>query len=171
MCYTGYTNWIAHIHEILKRLQSRTHIKLQTKSTVLWGISNQCSKIRWQTEISEVPVGSDSGGRLALYRQIKHNPCTEKYLITMNSLGDRRVMAGLRFGCLPLAVEVGRYTGTPYRERVCRLCNCGEVEDQHHFLIILCHPLSSTRQTYFLIALLYQAPLHIYLLSVNVNFF
>ena len=91
-------------------------------------------------EISEVPVGSDSGGILALYRQIKHNPCTEKYLITMNSLGGRRVMAGL--------VEVGRYTYTPYRERVCRLCNCGEVEDQHHFLII-CHSLSSIRQNLF----------------------
>ena len=74
-------------------------------------------------------------------------------------------MAGLRFGCLPLAVEVGRYTGTPYRERVCRLCNCGEVEDQHHFLITL---LVLFDKTYFLIALLYQAPLHIYLLSVNV---
>ena len=55
-------------------------------------------------------------------------------------------MAGLQFGCLPLAVEVGRYT--PYRERVCRLCNCGEVEDQHHFLII-CHSLSSIRQNLF----------------------
>ena len=34
-------------------------------------------------------MGSDSGGRLALYRQIKHNPCTKKYLMTMNSLGGR----------------------------------------------------------------------------------
>ena len=78
----------------------------------------ECSKIRRQTEISEVPAGSDSGGRLALYRQIKHNPCTDKYLINMNSLDGRRVMAGLRVGCLPLAVEVGRYTGTPFSERV-----------------------------------------------------
>ena len=79
-------------------------------------------------------------------------------------------MTGLWFGCLPLAVEVGRYTGTPYRERVCRLCNCGEVEDQHHYLII-CHSLSSIRQIYFLITLPYQAPLHICLPSTNVNSF
>ena len=38
-------------------------------------------------------------------------------------------MAGLQAGCLPLAVEVGRYTGAPCSDRVCRLCNCGEVED------------------------------------------
>ena len=41
---------------------------------------------------------------------------------------------GLRTGCLPMAVEVGRYTGTSFSSRVCRLCNYGEVEDQHHFL-------------------------------------
>jgi len=35
----------------------------------------------------------------------------------MNSLGVRRVMMGL----LPVAVEVGRYTGTLYSERECRL--------------------------------------------------
>ena len=90
----------------------------------------------------------DLGDRLALYRPIKDNPCTEKYLITMNSLAGRRVMARLWFGCLPLAVEVGRYTGTPYSERVCRLCDCGEVEDQHHFLII-CHTFSSIRHNLF----------------------
>ena len=148
----GYKNWIAHIHEILKSYSSDYNPAptLSCKQSLQYyrEYLTKCSKIRWQTEISEVPVGSDSGGRLALYRQIKHNPCTEKYLITMNSLGGRRVMAGLRFGCLPLAVEVGRYTGTPYRERVCRLCNCGEVEDQHHFLII-CHSLSSIRQNLF----------------------
>ena len=33
-------------------------------------------------------------------------------------------------------VETGRYTGIPYYQRTCRLCDLGEVEDQHHFLII-----------------------------------
>ncbi len=37
-----------------------------------------------------------------------------------------------RVGCLPLGVE----TGIPYYQRTCRLCDFGEVEDQHHFLII-----------------------------------
>ncbi len=146
---TEIYNILAEQHEILKSYSSDCNPAptLSCKRSLQYYRKYliKCSKIRWQTEISEVPVGSNSGGRLALYRQIKHNPCTEKYLITMNSLGGRRVMAGLRVGCLPLAVEVGRYTGTPYRERVCRLCNCGEVEDQHHLLII-CHSLSSIWQ-------------------------
>lgn len=39
---------------------------------------------------------------------------------------------GLQAGSLPLAMEVMRYTGTPYSERVCRLCDCEEVGDKHN---------------------------------------
>ena len=148
----GYKNWIAHIHDIFKNNHSNEY----SAPTLCINQSLQyyreylirCSIDKWKSEVSEIPVGSDSGGRLVLYRQIKHGPGTEDYLFTMRSLGGRRVMAGLRAGCLPLAVEVGRYTGTPCSDRVCRLCNCGEVEDQHHFLII-CHTLSSVRQKLF----------------------
>ena len=57
-----------------------------------------------------------------MYRRIKKEPAPELYVASKNSAGVRRVIAGLRLGCLPLAVEVGRYTGTPYKERACRLC-------------------------------------------------
>ena len=55
---------------------------------------------------------------------------------------------GLRAGCLPLVVKMGRYTGVPYRQRVCRLCDSGEVEDQAHFLIN-CHKVKCIRQKLF----------------------
>ena len=96
---------------------------------------------RWQAEIAEAPAGSESGGKLVWYRQIKNDPSTEIYLTTITSLAGRMVMMGLPAGCLPLVVEVGRYTGVPYRQRVCRLCDSGEVEDQVHFLIN-CHKLN-----------------------------
>ena len=83
-----------------------------------------------------------------MYRRIKKEPVPEIYVASKNSVGVRRVIAGLRLGCLPLAVEVGRYTGTPYIERVCRLCVTGEVEDQNHFLIN-CPSLSHIRQKLF----------------------
>ena len=55
---------------------------------------------------------------------------------------------GLRAGCLSLAVEVGRYTGVPCRQSVCRLCDSGEVEDQAHILINY-HKLNCIRQKLF----------------------
>ena len=100
------------------------------------------------TQIAEAPASSESGGRLVWYRQIKNDPSAETYLTTTNSLRGRRAMMGLRAGCLPLAVEVGRYTGVPYRQRVCRLCDSGEVEDQVHFLIN-CHKLNCIKQKLF----------------------
>ena len=55
---------------------------------------------------------------------------------------------GLRAGCLSLAVEVERYTGVLYRQRVCRLCVSGEVEEQAHVLINY-HKLNCIRQKLF----------------------
>ena len=57
---------------------------------------------------------------------------------------------GLQAGCLPLAVEVGRYilSHCVERQRVCRLCDSGEVEDQAH-LSINCHKLNCKRQALF----------------------
>ena len=149
----GCQNWIAHTSEILK-VHNPIHTPPPTLSNEQtpqyyreYLINNAI--VRWQTEIVEAPVGSESGGRLVWYRLIKNDPCTENYVTTINSLGGRRVMMGLRAGCLPLAVEVGRYTGVPYRQRVCRLCGSGEVEDQFHFLI-KCHTLNCIRQKLFL---------------------
>ena len=55
---------------------------------------------------------------------------------------------GLRADCLPLTVEVGRYTGVPYRQRVYRLCVSGEVEEQAHVLTN-CLKLNCIRQKPF----------------------
>ena len=45
-------------------------------------------------------------------------------------------MSGLHMGCLPLAVKTGWYSHIPNQERICRLCNQEEVEEQTHFTAI-----------------------------------
>ena len=77
-----------------------------------------------------VREASETEGRLNIYRRIKADfPTTERYVANIRSVGVRRMLAGLRVGCLPLAVETGRYTGVPLCQRSCRLCDRGEVED------------------------------------------
>ena len=128
-----HQNWIAHTTKVLK-IHNPIHAPAPTLSSdkeiqYYREYLIKAAVVRWQVEIAEDPAGSDSGGRLVWYRQIKNDPSTEIYLTTTYSIWGRRVMMGLRAGCLPLVVEVGRYTGVPYRQRVCRLCDSGEVED------------------------------------------
>ena len=86
--------------------------------------------------MNHVRENSESGGRLNIYRNITSDLATESYVANEQSVGVRRVMAGLRVGCLPLDVQTGRYTGTPYCQQTCCLCGFGEVEDKHHLLIV-----------------------------------
>ncbi len=67
---------------------------------------------------------STSGGKLVLYRQFKTTPELEPYVRAGVPLAARRVLAGLRAGCLPLQIELGRFNcpKTPYEERICKLC-------------------------------------------------
>ena len=93
----------------------------------------------------------------------KPNPGTENYVIEHLPVNVRRVVAGLRMGCLPLEVETGRYVGTPYDQRICKHCK-NAPEDREHFLLIcpaladLQNALYSTRsqgciQTFLLLKL------------------
>ena len=76
-----------------------------------------------------------SSGRLNIYRKIKKDLTTESYVANIRSVRVRRALAGLQVGCLLLMVEIGHYTGVPFCQQMCRVCNCGEVEDQIHFLL------------------------------------
>ena len=66
--------------------------------------------------------------------------------------GQRWAVASLRAGCLPLAVETGRYRTpkVPLGERVCKLCNNGRVETEFHF-VIECNKLQNLQNELFFI--------------------
>ena len=104
---------------------------------------------------------SESGGKLVIYRTLKQAPQSEPYARTKLSVGVRRVLAGLRAGCLPLQVEVGRYAypKVPFNERLCKLCGEG-IEDQTHLLLasfpafprlrfLQCRELRNARSAFF----------------------
>ena len=70
--------------------------------------------------------------RLCLF---KHNFGTKLYLL-QNSLNikQRSYLSQLRIGILQINIEIGRYRSIPLEERLCRLCNMNEIEDEIHFL-------------------------------------
>ena len=55
----------------------------------------------WEKEVLDIKaVQSISGGCLSIYRVLKPNPGTENYVIEHLLVNVRRVVAGLRIGCL-----------------------------------------------------------------------
>ena len=98
-----------------------------------------CNIYKWEKEVWDIKaVQSTSVGHLSIYRVLKPNPGTENYVMDYLPVNVRRVVAGLRMGCLPLEVETGRYTETHYEQRICKLRKSAP-EDQKHFLLICLH--------------------------------
>ena len=63
--------------------------------------------------------------------------CT--YLKISLSRFQRSLMAQLRLGILPLALETGRYYRIPIENRFCKLCQNEYIEDEIHFLCCCKH--------------------------------
>ena len=57
-------------------------------------------------------------------------------------------MAQLRFGILPLAIEVGRYHNTSEDDRLCEMCDLNEIENEVHF-ILYCPYYDDLRTAWF----------------------
>ena len=63
----------------------------------------------------------------------------------------RSLLAQFRLGILPLHIETGRYTNTPIDQRICKICDLGEIENEYHF-IMTCPEYESARMELFEIA-------------------
>lgn len=91
---------------------------------------------RWWEEVLRLP-------KLRIYAAVKECRLrTERYV---RWAGRRApVLARLRAGCYPLAVETGRWAHVPLWERVCPLCSAA-TEDEWHVLAV-CPNLADERK-------------------------
>ena len=68
--------------------------------------------------------------KLRTYRTFKTSYNVEKYVL----MNERSILAQFRIGMLPLRVETGRYIGENPEQRLCKICQGGQIEDEAHFL-------------------------------------
>ncbi len=73
--------------------------------------------------------------KLRTYRTFKSDFETEMYLKKPIPVKVRQSFAMFRCGTAPLRIETGRYENIVLNDRICQLCDCGNVEDERHFLI------------------------------------
>ncbi len=72
--------------------------------------------------------------KLDIYRAIKSDFGVEKYLELNISKYEKSLLSQLRYGILPLRVETGRFVNESRQNRICKLCDLNQVEDQLHFV-------------------------------------
>ena len=60
---------------------------------------------------------------------------TESYLTLNITRQERSLLAQLRLGILPIRVETGRFRQEKLVERICCVCNSGQIEDEFHFIM------------------------------------
>ena len=96
-----------------------------------------------------------------LYVLSKHEIKTENYIKFNLTPGQRSIIAQIRLGILPIAIETGRFNNIPADERYCFVCNCQEIEVELHF-IFHCNHYENERHT-FLQTVQHKNPEFIYL--------
>ena len=93
-------------------------------------------KKKWWNIVSS-PQGRRKGqcNKLRTYALYKRELKAEYYVMQDIPKKHKRAFALMRCGSPPLAIEQGRYTGTPLDKRTCTLCDTGDVESEMHMLM------------------------------------
>ncbi len=87
----------------------------------------------WENNLHRtVRVGNN---KLRTYRTFKSDFETEMYLKKPIPFKVRQSFAMFRCGSAALRIEPVRYENVAVNDRICQLCDCGNVEDERHFLI------------------------------------
>ncbi len=127
--HTNKGNFMSHV----KQICSEVDMKESYVNTTNIDIS--CVRKRLFERLSSKWVSScENMSKLDLYRKIKPDFGTEKFLTLNIDRYEKSLLCQLRYGILPLRVETGRFVSEDRCDRICTLCNAGEIEDQIHFL-------------------------------------
>ena len=124
------TNWITTIEKLINRFNLADKIGNHKKFKKI--TKNEIDKAYlnyWKTELMRADVS-----RLAFYREIKEDFKIENYLHIEN-FENRRAIAKIRCSSHSLEIEKGRHKNIPSTERICKLCDKGEIESEQHFLL------------------------------------
>ena len=125
-----HNNWSSEVRDIMTKIgiirqfQSRSSCNLTDVKVSLQDLYARS----WPAKTLSVP-------KLRSYVTYKTTYCPEKYVTLNLKRKERSLLAQFRCGILPLRIETGRYVGEKPAERLCKICNSNQIEDETHFLI------------------------------------
>ena len=98
-------------------------------------------RVNWQSQCQNLP-------KLRTFMKFKDFSCDSPHTYKPLSFFQRKLISKFRLGMLQLRIETGRYFRLLPEQRLCLLCNTGEVEDETHFLLH-CSTYNQNRQQLF----------------------
>ena len=75
-----------------------------------------------------------------IYKQIKHNFCTEKYLLDDLAPTVRQAISKIRLSAHKHPIELGRKQSIALNLRTCKICQTGQVGDEFHVFMACPNP-------------------------------
>ncbi len=129
--YNLCKNWCKEVKQIFELIECEEMFtnKLACNLTTVKNKCKDMQNVEWKHLLSTKP-------KLRTYVKFKENICTEDCVKHCTSRRKRSLMAQFRIGILQLHIETGRFRDKRINERVCLLCNSGEVENELHFLCL-----------------------------------
>ena len=73
--------------------------------------------------------------KLRTYALLSHTAGPAPYVLHTMSMSQRSALAKIRNGTFPINIETGRYRALPLDQRLCPVCDNGQVETEAHFLL------------------------------------
>ena len=140
-------NWVSCVNFLLKQLGISTKVAYQQNfsSHVKTKLIN---RFKENLAYNLAQSKETNQGKLSTYALFKNVFQKEKYLSVIKDTDIRKCFMSFRISSHKLEIERGRYKTLPVKDRLCKLCNSGAVEDEKHF-IFNCVLYSSLRQTLF----------------------
>ncbi len=134
------SNFVSHLKQICSECNIQSCYDNNTKIDISHVKQNLFENLstKWSTSCTNM-------SKLDLYNEIKQTFEPEKFLTLNIDRYEKSLLAQLRYGILPLRIETGRFVNEARCDRVCKLCNSGDIEDQIHFLFY-CNFYNDLRQ-------------------------
>ena len=136
-------HWCQNIHRILKEidLEYIYHDKTIVDLNVCKNKMCESFHATWSKNITKKT-------KLRTYCELKELFKCEKYVKLNLPRNQRSILAQIRSGTLPLAIEIGRFIGLKLEDRLCKQCNETQVETEYHFIFI-CPKFQTYREEFF----------------------
>ena len=123
-------SWCYYVKEMFRKMDKLTVFQNKVECDIqeIKGKVHQMQTDNLDREITKKP-------KLRLFKQLVKDERNPQVYVKLNiNASERSLLSQLRMGILPIRLETGRFNNLKIDDRVCMICNNGEIEDEIHFL-------------------------------------